>query len=272
MSLYLRSFFYILTALLLANCGPGYNSSSELEGDLVLADDEVLLGDMIVKKHMVSGFEDEANSDEGADFSASGLSLSTNKLWKDGKIPIQFASDIASGRRNEFMSDCKQLAKYADVECVLRKKESDFVRVVQKDNNYSYCGYSYYGRQGGKQILTIRKNCWYNKGTIRHELMHVLGVSHEHDRPDRDRHVDVYYENMEEVWKQWYSPLKDVSIRTNTSYDTKSIMHYSSYNGSKNGLPTMLTKSGGKIYWRSSLSHMDHVLLYKLYGGTDPRK
>lgn len=40
--------------------------------------------------------------------------------------------------------------------------------------------------------------CFESDGTIQHELLHVLGLLHEQARPDRDSHVKVLWENIDE--------------------------------------------------------------------------
>jgi len=50
-------------------------------------------------------------------------------------------------------------------------------------------------------------NCFYTLGHAIHEMLHTLGVYHEHMRPDRDNYIMIMWEN----------------IRKGNEYDTKLI-------------------------------------------------
>lgn len=57
---------------------------------------------------------------------------------------------------------------------------------------------SYVGKKGGgAQIISIGKNC-DKFGIIVHELGHVVGFSHEHTRPDRDKYVEIFRNNIQD--------------------------------------------------------------------------
>jgi len=98
------------------------------------------------------------------------------------------------------------------------------------------------GYYGGYQDIWLASRC-ENKGSIHHEAMHALGFGHEMNRPDRDDHVTIKWNNIYDGWEGQYS--KSSSMNSlGTPYDYYSVMHYSAYSNSKNG---KLTIDAGKF-------------------------
>ena len=56
--------------------------------------------------------------------------------------------------------------------------------------------WSYVGRRGGEQVVSLaRSGCVYHQ-VVQHELLHALGFNHEQTRSDRDSHVRIIYQNI----------------------------------------------------------------------------
>lgn len=63
--------------------------------------------------------------------------------------------------------------------------------------NYLFFGrcFSATGRTGGKQVLSLGKGC-QTKGVVIHELLHALGMMHEHCRSDRNQFIRINANNI----------------------------------------------------------------------------
>ncbi|CAH1793618.1 unnamed protein product [Owenia fusiformis] len=104
--------------------------------------------------------------------------------------------------------------------------QTEFFTVVY-DSGVSGCSANV-GKTGGS-TLRLGAYCATQNGMLLHELLHVLGLGHEHIRPDRDTYIDVNYNNIQAgatVNFQKYSWLGRVF---DTNYDYCSIMHYNPY-------------------------------------------
>lgn len=59
-----------------------------------------------------------------------------------------------------------------------------------------YSCWSYVGRTGNSQVVSLsRSGCLYHS-TVQHELLHALGFNHEQTRSDRDNHIQVLWQNI----------------------------------------------------------------------------
>ena len=57
--------------------------------------------------------------------------------------------------------------------------------------------WSYLGRQGGRQSISLMKNGCLYQSTVQHEVLHALGFHHEQVRSDRDRYVQILTQNIQ---------------------------------------------------------------------------
>lgn len=62
---------------------------------------------------------------------------------------------------------------------------------------------------------------------VLHELGHVLGLYHEHSRPDRDNYIIVNDNNIRADKEKEFKKYSEVYVNTyGVDYDYSSIMHY----------------------------------------------
>lgn len=80
-------------------------------------------------------------------------------------------------------------------------------------------------------------------GDILHELMHVLGFYHEHNRWDRDDYLKVHYENIIKDKQINFVKLSREQYDKPSEFDYDSIMIYDGYAFSANWKPTMTPTS-----------------------------
>ena len=114
--------------------------------------------------------------------------------------------------------------------------------------------------------LSLDNGCWVLE-TIIHELGHVAGFGHTHQRKDRDKYVFVNY-NI--IPKDWHDNYKKINMPICGNYDCSSVMHYQSELFFRNGQFSMypIKDSGCKRIQRNPfnpLSITDKFCLCILY-------
>ncbi|GBO25341.1 Astacin-like metalloprotease toxin 1 [Araneus ventricosus] len=129
--------------------------------------------------------------------------------------------------------------------------------------------YSYVGRVGGQQPVSLGEGCGW-EGTIIHELGHALGFYHEQNRSDRDDYITIYWDNIIEGKADQFMKLKPNQNQLLTPFDYESIMLYGSTSFSKDrrNLRTMEGKKGEylrDVLSKGKLSPSDIQRIKKLY-------
>ncbi|XP_036941754.1 zinc metalloproteinase nas-4-like isoform X1 [Acanthopagrus latus] len=177
-------------------------------------------------------------------------------LWADAIVPYTISDELAH-RLSEIYAAFKMISDFTCIRFIQRTTEMNYLKFL----NGKGCA-SFVGCRGGDQPVYFSRTC--SVGNLCHELIHALGLHHEHTREDRDRYVMV----------QWQSIMpgrtKNFKVKNgntlNLPYDINSIMHYGSYFFSKDGGPTVLPKQGGEqMGQRTHLSHLDIERLNRLY-------
>ena len=94
-------------------------------------------------------------------------------------------------------------------------------------------------------IITLPSICVKSHNIVIHEFFHAFGLSHTHQRPDRDDFITVHFNNITPKWKQWYRKKRksETSDIRGIPYDVRSFMHYKGYSNVVNkNKPSMTSK------------------------------
>ncbi|XP_055337629.1 high choriolytic enzyme 2-like [Paramacrobiotus metropolitanus] len=141
--------------------------------------------------------------------------------------------------------------------------------IVFKLANDKNC-YTHIGRRNGANPIWLSRSCLSEIGIIMHEVLHKLGLFHEHSRPDRSDFVSVHYQNIFPNVSNQFEEYHNMDTH-NLPYDVESIMHYGPLNGAKNSMnPSLTLRSyfdGDKIKMgqREELSETDVKRVLLMY-------
>lgn len=118
--------------------------------------------------------------------------------------------------------------------------------------------------------LTIQENFTANQRVALHELGHSLGLAHEHQRFDRDHYITIQkaniypgFENQFEIIPRYVLWMINAEVLSN--YDYNSIMHYTAYLFSVNGLPVITRNDGSQSIGGYQLTSTDINSINTLY-------
>jgi len=147
------------------------------------------------------------------------------------------------------------------------------LKIYKKNENRCYANGIGKNSWHGNEIH-LGPRCIDNR-TVLHELMHVLGFNHEHERPDRDRYIKVYWENVKSNYESQFRRDYDIDD-LGLEYDYCSVLHYHQYAAAKDPYQFAIQQlespqiSGCKIGEYHRLSELDKVKIQRIYGACKP--
>ncbi|KAF5271847.1 hypothetical protein FQA39_LY07987 [Lamprigera yunnana] len=189
--------------------------------------------------------------------------IAASYRWPNRQIPYVISNEYTA---NETQFIKNTLATEFARTCITVRPRTS------ADNDYVYVTrasegcFSSVGRKGGKQILNLSRNgcIWYN--TIVHEFVHAAGFYHQQSATERDNHVKINLQNVQEGKEHNFDKYNSSVITSyGFAYDYKSIMHYSKTAFSKNGLDTITPFHNESIGIYKVLSDIDIKKISKMY-------
>ncbi|XP_065654048.1 uncharacterized protein LOC100210662 isoform X5 [Hydra vulgaris] len=192
------------------------------------------------------------------------------ELWTNGVIPftVEYHKTIEDLTKTQALTNLNH--------AILGWETKTCIRFVSRHNETDYvifyfsggqvCRSDSVGRGGGMQIIYLGNGC-LDQSVISHEIGHVVGFLHEHNRPDRDDFVTIATENINlekvDLFKKF--PFDNVYY-LGLEYDYFSIMHYPMKAFSINQKETIIPKQSHiKVLGNDKLSKLDIKKVNFLY-------
>ncbi|KAF6024253.1 MEP1B [Bugula neritina] len=192
--------------------------------------------------------------------------LSTERYWPNKQVFYQWAGSFTSKEKAVFNEAVEEFNKYTCIRWSVRTTQPDYVQIVRNLGCLSAVGYEYWSQP---QIMSLANGCVNSKSIPVHEMMHTLGVFHEHNRPDRDSHVKILLENVVDGAERVFDKSLAENVNVfDTPYDYLSVMHYGKKSFSANGGDTVMAldnKYQNLIGRASTMSFYDVQLLSRMY-------
>jgi len=144
-------------------------------------------------------------------------------VWKDGTHAKAKEAALTAMR----IWERKSCVRFEEVTCTVEGCPKTYPVRIGSDKAGCNAHAGYHGADW--QNMNLAEGCWH-VGTALHELGHVLGLHHEHERFDRDEYVEAHLENVPANLQRWFgvSSWRNAKLRE-LPYDLSSIMHYEAW-------------------------------------------
>uniref|UniRef100_A0A1I8MQZ9 Metalloendopeptidase n=1 Tax=Musca domestica TaxID=7370 RepID=A0A1I8MQZ9_MUSDO len=164
-----------------------------------------------------------------------------NRKWPNNTIKYVFSSNFTEAQKETVRQCCRELENRTCVRC----RETIFLDYgyVYIKNDPVGCSSQVGCQYTWVQNMNLGPNCLKNYVIACHEFIHALGFSHAHNSYDRDDHVRVNWENVQEGEESNFQKRED-SYDCLVPYDRESAMGYGPYVFSKNGNETITPLDG----------------------------
>lgn len=243
------------TGWIIGENGKPMEVTYEIQGGSAIWEGDIDLGPV----EWISRTAEEAVQRKGRGGARMGVAIDgTSYRWPGGVVPYVLPSNFPTPSRvTNAIAHIE--ANTSGVDFVVRSTQSNYIQ-FQTSTGCS----SNVGRIGGRQYVNLASGC--STGNTIHELLHALGMYHEHTRCNRDSYVIINTANITSGYGGNFT--KQCTYASDYStYAEGSIMHYGAYAFSSNGLPTIVSRRGldSQMGQRSGMNSTDISTINTLY-------
>ncbi|XP_071400321.1 low choriolytic enzyme-like isoform X2 [Centroberyx affinis] len=187
-------------------------------------------------------------------------------LWpraSDGNVyvPYRISNQYSQRERATIIRGLQSFAQSTCIRFTPLNRQRDFVDIQSRSGCFSFVG-----RRGRGQTVSLsRRGCVF-QSVIQHELLHALGFNHEQTRSDRDEHVRILLENVTPGQEHNFDRIATRNL--GTPYDYGSVMHYGRFDFSRNRQPTIVPIPDPNVVIGRArqMSPTDILRVNRLYG------
>ncbi|XP_029353600.1 low choriolytic enzyme-like [Echeneis naucrates] len=186
-------------------------------------------------------------------------------LWpksRDGNVyvPYRISNQYSQRERNTIVQGLRSFASSTCIRFTPLNRQRDFLDIQSRSGCFSFVG-----RRGSGQTLSLQRQGCIFRSIIQHEVLHALGFNHEQTRSDRDQHVRILLQNVIPGMEHNFRKIQTRNL--NTPYDYNSVMHYGRFAFSRNRQPTILPIPDGNVAIgrAEQMSPIDILRVNRLY-------
>lgn len=134
--------------------------------------------------------------------------------WPGGIVPVEIDGSISADQKENILS---AMAYISNKSCITwdheRKKAKNYVKVIKGPG----CSSSVGNLKVGVQSVALSAKCKW--GNIVHELLHTLGFLHMHISDERDKFVEIVYDNINPKFLKNFEKYSAYVSMFDTPYD-----------------------------------------------------
>lgn len=149
------------------------------------------------------------------------------KTWEHGYIPYEISGNASSSLKDVVELSINFLNQKTNICLSPRNGEPDYIIFIPTVENGGFS--EGVGKKGGGQFIKFGQNTGRDHlvSTIIHEILHAIGLFHEHQLPNRDTYLNIKWSNICPDYQYAFYKLNAWPPNYPRDYSYQSIMHYS---------------------------------------------